>query len=127
MTRLRLGVNIDHVATIRNARGGFAPDPARALHSRSQRSACMKTRFFCRKTGLCSPEDSTKWPSRRAPAARNSSSTSSVFMASGTSTARLAAPNMSTPTQSGPQDYDKRLRKRNQPQHGLAKVTFRPN
>jgi pyridoxine 5-phosphate synthase len=30
MTRLRLGVNIDHVATIRNARGGHAPDPARA-------------------------------------------------------------------------------------------------
>jgi pyridoxine 5-phosphate synthase len=30
MNRLRLGVNIDHVATIRNARGGFAPDPARA-------------------------------------------------------------------------------------------------
>jgi pyridoxine 5-phosphate synthase len=30
VTRLRLGVNIDHVATIRNARGGFAPDPARA-------------------------------------------------------------------------------------------------
>jgi pyridoxine 5-phosphate synthase len=28
--RLRLGVNIDHVATIRNARGGSAPDPARA-------------------------------------------------------------------------------------------------
>jgi pyridoxine 5-phosphate synthase len=28
--RLRLGVNIDHVATIRNARGGGAPDPARA-------------------------------------------------------------------------------------------------
>ncbi len=28
--RLRLGVNIDHVATIRNARGGFAPDPLRA-------------------------------------------------------------------------------------------------
>ncbi|HEY2662576.1 MAG TPA: pyridoxine 5'-phosphate synthase [Caulobacteraceae bacterium] len=28
--RLRLGVNIDHVATIRNARGGVAPDPARA-------------------------------------------------------------------------------------------------
>jgi pyridoxine 5-phosphate synthase len=30
VNRLRLGVNIDHVATIRNARGGFAPDPARA-------------------------------------------------------------------------------------------------
>jgi pyridoxine 5-phosphate synthase len=28
--RLRLGVNIDHVATIRNAQGGHAPDPARA-------------------------------------------------------------------------------------------------
>jgi len=27
---LRLGVNIDHVATIRNARGGAYPDPARA-------------------------------------------------------------------------------------------------
>ena len=27
---LRLGVNIDHVATIRNARGGELPDPARA-------------------------------------------------------------------------------------------------
>jgi pyridoxine 5-phosphate synthase len=28
--RLRLGVNIDHVATIRNARGGDFPDPVRA-------------------------------------------------------------------------------------------------
>ncbi|MEM6678053.1 MAG: pyridoxine 5'-phosphate synthase [Pseudomonadota bacterium] len=28
--RLRLGVNIDHVATIRNARGGAHPDPLRA-------------------------------------------------------------------------------------------------
>jgi len=33
MTRpLRLGVNIDHVATIRNARGGEHPDPVRAAH-----------------------------------------------------------------------------------------------
>jgi pyridoxine 5-phosphate synthase len=30
MNRLRLGVNIDHVATIRNARGGKHPDPVRA-------------------------------------------------------------------------------------------------
>jgi pyridoxine 5-phosphate synthase len=30
MNRLRLGVNIDHVATIRNARGEGYPDPARA-------------------------------------------------------------------------------------------------
>jgi pyridoxine 5-phosphate synthase len=28
---LRLGVNIDHVATIRNARGGLHPDPLRAV------------------------------------------------------------------------------------------------
>ena len=29
-TSLRLGVNIDHVATVRNARGGSYPDPVRA-------------------------------------------------------------------------------------------------
>jgi pyridoxine 5-phosphate synthase len=29
---LRLGVNIDHVATVRNARGGSYPDPVRAAH-----------------------------------------------------------------------------------------------
>lgn len=29
-TKLRLGVNIDHVATVRNARGGIYPDPLRA-------------------------------------------------------------------------------------------------
>lgn len=28
--RVRLGVNIDHVATVRNARGGLYPDPVRA-------------------------------------------------------------------------------------------------
>jgi pyridoxine 5-phosphate synthase len=31
--KLRLGVNIDHVATIRNARGGPHPDPVRAAHA----------------------------------------------------------------------------------------------
>jgi len=30
MTELRLGVNVDHVATVRNARGGAVPDPVRA-------------------------------------------------------------------------------------------------
>jgi pyridoxine 5-phosphate synthase len=30
VTRIRLGVNIDHVATIRNARGSTYPDPVRA-------------------------------------------------------------------------------------------------
>ncbi|MCF6272124.1 MAG: pyridoxine 5'-phosphate synthase [Rhodobacteraceae bacterium] len=29
-SKLRLGINIDHVATVRNARGGTTPDPARA-------------------------------------------------------------------------------------------------
>lgn len=29
-SKLRLGVNIDHVATVRNARGGDVPDPTRA-------------------------------------------------------------------------------------------------
>ncbi len=30
LPRLRLGVNIDHVATVRNSRGGALPDPVRA-------------------------------------------------------------------------------------------------
>jgi pyridoxine 5-phosphate synthase len=30
MAAVRLGLNIDHVATLRNARGGFLPDPIRA-------------------------------------------------------------------------------------------------
>lgn len=39
MTGLRLGVNIDHVATIRNARGGGHPDPVRAAHAAAQAGA----------------------------------------------------------------------------------------
>ena len=35
----RLGVNIDHVATIRNARGGSHPDPLRAAHVALQAGA----------------------------------------------------------------------------------------
>lgn len=37
--KLRLGVNIDHVATIRNARGGLHPDPVRAAHLAVQAGA----------------------------------------------------------------------------------------
>lgn len=37
--RLRLGVNIDHVATIRNARGGPHPDPVRAAHAAAHAGA----------------------------------------------------------------------------------------
>ncbi len=36
---LRLGVNIDHVATIRNARGGVVPDPIRAAKLAAQAGA----------------------------------------------------------------------------------------
>ena len=38
-THLRLGVNIDHVATIRNARGGRHPDPVRAARLAEQAGA----------------------------------------------------------------------------------------
>src|SRR5688572_30927571 len=36
---LRLGVNIDHVATIRNARGGDHPDPVRAAFAAADSGA----------------------------------------------------------------------------------------
>jgi pyridoxine 5-phosphate synthase len=39
VTRLRLGVNIDHVATIRNARGGTFPDPVRAARVAAEAGA----------------------------------------------------------------------------------------
>ncbi|MFP6742731.1 MAG: pyridoxine 5'-phosphate synthase, partial [Alphaproteobacteria bacterium] len=37
--KLRLGVNIDHVATIRNARGGDHPDPVRAARMAAEAGA----------------------------------------------------------------------------------------
>jgi len=37
--KLRLGVNIDHVATIRNARGGLHPDPVRAARLAAEAGA----------------------------------------------------------------------------------------
>jgi len=36
---IRLGVNIDHVATIRNARGGMHPDPVRAARQAAEAGA----------------------------------------------------------------------------------------
>jgi pyridoxine 5-phosphate synthase len=39
MAKLRLGVNIDHVATVRNARGGAYPDPLRAATLAEQAGA----------------------------------------------------------------------------------------
>ncbi|MEA3030300.1 MAG: pyridoxine 5-phosphate synthase [Sphingomonadales bacterium] len=38
-SNLRLGVNIDHVATIRNARGGVHPDPVRAAFAAAEAGA----------------------------------------------------------------------------------------
>jgi len=35
---IRLGVNIDHVATVRNARGGRHPDPVKAAEFLFQRT-----------------------------------------------------------------------------------------
>ncbi len=39
LSHIRLGVNIDHVATIRNARGGFHPDPLRAARLAAEAGA----------------------------------------------------------------------------------------
>ncbi|HEU5046261.1 MAG TPA: pyridoxine 5'-phosphate synthase [Rickettsiales bacterium] len=39
MEHLRLGINIDHVATVRNARGGLHPDPVRAAHLAAEAGA----------------------------------------------------------------------------------------
>jgi pyridoxine 5-phosphate synthase len=41
--RLRLGVNIDHVATLRNARGGAHPDPLRAARAAQAAGADLIT------------------------------------------------------------------------------------
>ncbi len=52
MEYLRLGVNIDHVATIRNARGGGHPDPVRAARQAAARVRSKRPwradRFFLR-------------------------------------------------------------------------------
>ena len=41
---MRLGVNIDHVATIRNARGGFHPDPIKAAKTAA---IAWCRRYYC--------------------------------------------------------------------------------
>jgi hypothetical protein len=56
MRALRLGVNIDHVATIRNARGGAYPDPVRA--------AVLSSPRICAKIAATSPT-TTSSASRR--------------------------------------------------------------
>ena len=52
--RLRLGVNIDHVATVRNARGAPYPDPVRAAGSPRPRAPTGSPRI-CARTAATSP------------------------------------------------------------------------
>ena len=56
---LRLGVNIDHVATIRNARGGRHPDPVRAAGSRS-RPAPTASPPICARIAAISPTTTSR-------------------------------------------------------------------
>ena len=41
-----LGVNIDHIATLRNARGGFEPDPVQAAAICEENGATSKPGVF---------------------------------------------------------------------------------
>jgi pyridoxine 5-phosphate synthase len=68
MTPIRLGVNIDHVATVRNARGGDHPDPLRAalavlaagadgitMHLREDRRHIRDADVFAVKAAIAAP------------------------------------------------------------------------
>ena len=61
---LRLGVNIDHVATLRNARGGAVPDPR-------ARGACWRSRR-ARRHNRASARGSAPYPRRGHGAAARS-------------------------------------------------------
>jgi pyridoxine 5-phosphate synthase len=68
LARARLGVNIDHVATIRNARGGAHPDPAKAAAIAQAAGAdgitihLREDRRHIRDTDLQAVRDATKLP-----------------------------------------------------------------
>ncbi len=57
MSPLRLGVNIDHVATIRNARGGIHPDPVKAAHIAVKAGADGITAHLCEDRRHISDDD----------------------------------------------------------------------
>ena len=44
---LRLGVNVDHVATLRNARGGAFPDPVRGKITASRLNPWSGGAYIC--------------------------------------------------------------------------------
>ena len=50
--KLRLGVNIDHVATIRNARGGDHPDPVRAAEIVARAAAMASPPIFVKTAAI---------------------------------------------------------------------------
>ena len=69
MTKLRLGVNIDHVATVRNARGEGYPDPVRAAEMALAAGADGITPTCAKTAGTSPTPTSTRWPSPAAAAA----------------------------------------------------------
>ena len=54
MSEVLLGVNIDHIATVRNARGTNYPDPFRRHLSQSRRGRKVSL-CICAKTAVISP------------------------------------------------------------------------
>ena len=50
MSDIYLGVNIDHIATLRNARGTQYPDPVHAADI-AERAGADGIQFICVKTG----------------------------------------------------------------------------
>lgn len=54
MAELLLGVNIDHVATVRNARGTHYPDPVQAAFI-SEQAGPMALLSICGKTAVILP------------------------------------------------------------------------
>lgn len=54
MAELLLGVNIDHVATVRNARGTHYPDPVQAAYV-SEQAGPMASLSICVRIAVISP------------------------------------------------------------------------
>ena len=61
---LRLGVNIDHVATVRNARGSSYPDPVRAARLAEEAGADGITAHLREDRRHISDEDIERLPAR---------------------------------------------------------------
>lgn len=55
MSEVLLGVNIDHIATVRNARGTNYPDPVQAAFVAETRRGRKVSLCICAKTAVISP------------------------------------------------------------------------